>query len=261
MSITKDKLYARLGEISKKFISVEEVWFEEETEKAHDVDVLYYRQLSNPNRGNLCSDFHTIILDLTKEQNELWECIGKNTKYKIRRSEKEQTVYEFWNTNNFDILKEFSDFYDEFALQKGLPKLNRSRLINFMNAGSLVLSWSKSRDSVPLVWHAYYYSKTCSFLLYTASLFRSSTDTYYRNMLGRANRYHHWQDILRFKELGISVYDFGGWYAGNKDQEKININKFKEEFGGEIVRNFNCAQGITMKGKLYLRLREILMQR
>lgn len=245
--------------IRKKFIfSLGEVWFDEEPEEVHNVDILYYHNWTNPIRGIQCDEYYTILLDLTKDQDELWEDIGKNTRYKVRRAEKEQPVYEFWNTNNLGILNEFSDFYDEFALKKGLPKLIRSRLRSFMDAGSLDISRIKLKSGEPLVWHAYYCSKTRSFLLYTASMFRSSTDTSYRNMVGRANRYHHWQDIVRFKNLGMQFYDFGGWYAGDQDQEKLGINKFKEEFGGKLIKNFNCSHGITMKGKLYSQLRKIL---
>jgi lipid II:glycine glycyltransferase (peptidoglycan interpeptide bridge formation enzyme) len=73
-------------------------------------------------------------------------------------------------------------------------------------------------------------------------------------MLGRANRYHHWEDMLRFKKSGISVYDFGGWYVGDTDQEKLRINDFKNKFGGQIVKNFNCNYCINIKGSLYLHL-------
>lgn len=261
MLIKKGNLYVYLRDILRRFISEKEVWFDEEPEKVNDVDILYYRHWTNPNRGIECNEFYSILLDLTKEQDELWEGIGKNTRYKIRRTEKEEFGYEFWDTNNLGILNEFFNFYNNFALQKGLPKLIKSRLTNLIDTENLDISRVKSKSGEPLVWHAHYRSKTRSFLLYSASMFRSSTDTSYRNMVGRVNRYHHWQDIVRFKNLGISIYDFGGWYAGNKDQEKIGINKFKEEFGGEFIKNFNCTHPLTMKGKLYLQLREILISK
>jgi hypothetical protein len=258
MVILKSKLYLFFRELLSKFISVKEVWLDEEPEEVHDVDVLHYFQWTNPIRGIQCNEFHSILLDLTKDQDEIWKSIKKNTRYEIRRAEKDQLVYKFWETSTSDIINEFSNFYEEFALQKGLPMIPRPRLRNLMDAGKLDISRIKTKDGASLVWHAYYRSKTYSCLLYSASLFRSSTNTSYRNMLGRANRYHHWQDIVRFKNLGISIYDFGGWYGGNKDQEKLGINKFKEEFGEEVITKFNCVHGITMKGKLYLQLRGIL---
>jgi hypothetical protein len=63
--------------------------------------------------------------------------------------------------------------------------------------------------------------------------------------------------MLRFKAAGISVYDLGGWYEGDTDRAKLDINRFKEGFGGSIVKTFNQEFGITPKGKLYLTLHNI----
>ena len=77
--------------------------------------------------------------------------------------------------------------------------------------------------------------------------------------IGRANRFQHWQDIQRFKAEGVSIYDFGGWYEGDRDQERLRINKFKEEFGGEIVKNYICERALTAKAKVFLRVRRLLL--
>jgi hypothetical protein len=49
------------------------------------------------------------------------------------------------------------------------------------------------------------------------------------------------------------MIDFGGRYSGNTDLQKLNINLFKEEFGGKLVKVYKCWYGVTMKGKLCLR--------
>ena len=96
-------------------------------------------------------------------------------------------------------------------------------------------------------------------LFYSASLFRELDNSAIRNRIGRANRLLHWQDMLHFKAGGISVYDFGGWYAGDSDLERLRINKFKEEFGGQIVKNHICERALTVKAKLFLRARRFLL--
>ena len=116
--------------VTKKLIfSVGEVWFDEEPGKLDDVDALHYMQRTHPIEDVQSDEFHTKLIDLTKSHDELYESIGKNEKYKIRRAEqKDNIVYEYWEQPDFDILKIFSDFYDLFALQKGLAKMNRSQL-------------------------------------------------------------------------------------------------------------------------------------
>ncbi len=246
--------------ITKKFIfSVGEVWFDENSEELSNVDVVHYRQSLHPIKGGQSDEFYTRLIDLTKSHDELWETISSNDRYKIRRAEqKDEVIYEYWEQIDSDTLNNFSDFYDLFASQKGLTKINRVQLQNRVDAGVIDISRVKLKNDESLVWHVYYRTKNRVRLLHSASV-KKNNDTSYQSILGRANRYHHWQDIVRFKNSGISTYDFGGWYTGNTDQEKLGINQFKEKFGGEVVKNFNCVYGINLKGKLYLNLLKIYM--
>ncbi len=144
--------------VTKKFIfSVGEVWFDENREALNNVDVVHYRQLLHPIKGGQCDEFYTRLIDLTKNQDELWETISSNDRYKIRRAEqKDQVIYEYWEKIDSDILNEFSDFYDSFADQKGLTKINRIQLQNRADAGVIDISRVKLKDGESLVWHVYY---------------------------------------------------------------------------------------------------------
>ena len=76
-------------------------------------------------------------------------------------------------------------------------------------------------------------------LVHSASWFRAA-DKAQQAVNSRANRYLHWMDMLRLRELGFASYDLGGWYSGQEDVEKLNINRFKEGFGGRVVPQYNC---------------------
>ncbi|HEY9670771.1 MAG TPA: hypothetical protein V6D11_04955 [Waterburya sp.] len=241
-----------------------DIWFDEAPEKIPKVDVLYYYYLPKPatNQGFECDEEYTLLLDLTQEQDKLWKNLKKDNRYKIRRAaEKDRVSYEFWERIDSFILEEFLNFHKRFTSQQGLKSLSKvaiSRLRTYADAGVLNVSQVKSQEGNPLTWRVYYQGKNRVFPLHSASL-RSSTDASYNQLVGRANRYHRWQDILRFKNLGVLLYDFGGWYANTTNQHLLNINNFKEEFGGELVRHFNWRHGITLKGKLFLRLRKLLV--
>jgi len=77
-------------------------------------------------------------------------------------------------------------------------------------------------------------------------------------LIGRANCFHTWHDILRFQRQGIETYDFGGWYGGTENAEKLRINRFKESFGGKVVPEFNYEVGVTIAGRLALALKAIV---
>ena len=70
--------------------------------------------------------------------------------------------------------------------------------------------------------------------------------------MGRANRYLFWHDIIRYKEQGLKLFDFGGWYPGTTDNMRLEINRFKEGFGGRVVREYNCEQITSVRGWLLL---------
>lgn len=247
-----------------KFLLRGDIWFDEKLEEIPNVDVLYYyyKPIPPPNPEVEFDEEYTMLLDLNQEQDELWKTIKKDNRYKISRAaEKDRVVYDFLERIDSEILNDFLNFHRRVTSQRGLKSLSKhaiSRLRSYADAGVLNLSRVKSQDGNPLTWRVYYYSKNRIFPLHSASL-RHSTDTSYNQMVGRANRYHRWQDILNFKNLGVLIYDLGGLYANTPDRHLLNINKFKEEFGGELVRQFNWRHGITIKGKLFLRLRKLLV--
>lgn len=247
-----------------KYLLRGDIWFDEKPEDLPHVDVLYYYcQWEPPSiEGIEFDEGYTLLIALTKAEDELWKNIKKENRKKIRRAaEKDQVIYEFWNCVDSDILNNFFDFYNRFASQRGLKKLSKleiSRLTSYADAGVLTVSHTKSKEGNSLSWRTHYFSKNRVFPL-RGALIRHNTDAAYNQMLGRANRYHRWQDILQFKNLGVLTYDFGGLHIGTTNEKQLNINSFKEGFGGEIVKQFNWRQGISIKGKLFLRLRKLLV--
>jgi lipid II:glycine glycyltransferase (peptidoglycan interpeptide bridge formation enzyme) len=242
--------------LRKEAISIAEVWFDEEFTNMNFVDLVYYLQRTHPIEKVRSQEFYTILVDLTKSEDNLWKNIHGNNRYKIRRAEKDKVTYQFLDCDRVDakLVNDFSETYDSFALEKGLSKIKRSRLMQYAEAKLLNISTVQLPEDSPLVWHVYYRGENRVRLLHSASIKKNGEMS---SIIGRANRFLHWQDILKFKTLGIITYDLGGWYEGNTDQERLNINKFKEEFGGEIVKNFNQSYATTMKGKLYLLARKM----
>ena len=82
-------------------------------------------------------------------------------------------------------------------------------------------------------------------LLYSASHFRSY-DKNYRALIGRANRFLHWEDMVHLKKYGMSIYDMGGIGANS-------IAGFKKGFGGTEVTEYGRYEPRTLLGKLSLR--------
>ena len=90
-------------------------------------------------------------------------------------------------------------------------------------------------------------------LLYSASHFRARSDSGERNKIGRANRLLHWHEIVTLKDLGFGLYDLGGIPLDSSDQEKNDIARFKLEFGGEMLIEYNGVLPTNVVGKLLSR--------
>jgi hypothetical protein len=243
----------------KKFLRIAEYWNGEEPKLA-GVDLVRCFQRPQPLAGMLCREFYTILLDLNRTPQQLLSKIKRDTRYEIRRAtDQDHLTYDCGNGRDEKLFRHFCDYYDDFATRKAQPKMNRAWLSLLASAGVLALSQVDDSTGETLVWHAYHRSNHRATLLYSASLFRKFDSSAVRNQIGRANRFQHWQDIKRFQAEGVSVYDFGGWYEGNRDEERLRINKFKEKFGGEIAKNYICERALTAKAKVFLRVRRLLL--
>ena len=241
-----------------KFIRILECWNEEEPD-SQDVDLIRRFQQSRSIDGMFCRDFYTILIDLDQDQAGILARMKRDTRYEIRRGARDGLVYELYDGKDPDVFNEFCDFYDEFAVRVNQPKLRRAWLSMLAASDSLHFSRIAEEGGPTLVWHGYLHIKSRVTLLYSASSIPVDSTSAWRSKVGRANRFQHWQDLLRFKNVHISLYDFGGWYEGKTDQKRLQINRFKEEFGGEIVRNYICESPLTWRGTLFLRLRQSLL--
>jgi hypothetical protein len=243
----------------KNRLRIAEYWNDEEPKFA-GVDLVRWFQQTFPREGMVCRDFYTILLDLTRAPGQLLDQMDRDTRYEIRRADsKDQLTYDCRNGHDTKYFDQFCNYYDEFAAGKSQPKINRPWLGLLAAGGALALSQALDASGETLVWHVYHRSPGRATLFYSASHFRNLDNGARRAAVGRANRWQHWQDMQRFKAEGISTYDFGGWYHGDSDPDRLRINKFKEEFGGEIVKNYICERALTVKAKVFLRARRLML--
>lgn len=238
-----------------RFCRVANVYFEEEPSHV-EADIVHYIQRASPVPDSHYSVFCTIVLNLGREPDALLAAMHKKTRNEIRHGMRKGLRHSAWR-NNLTVLERACDFYDRFAALKGLPPADRRYLRLLAQAGQLDLSVVRDGDR-DLVWHAYYRTPARVLNLISASLFMAHADPTERALVGIANRYHTWMDMLMYRQTGIPLFDQGGWYDGTTDQEKLRINNFKERFGGTIVRNFDCHRAITPKGALMLKARGLL---
>jgi hypothetical protein len=237
-----------------KWLTIAEVWFDEPSEHLK-VDVVRYNQAHSFIPGAKCKPFYTLVIDLGLGENDLWTRIDKDTRYEIRRAKaKDRLSCGIWDQADYDMLEQFTRFYNSFAVQKRREEAPSKRLEMLARANMLDISWMRTLDEGPIVYHVHILAAGRPRLLYSASLFRSVGDTNYRALVGRANRLLHWEDIVRFKAEGMRTYDFGGWYEGKEDAERLRINTFKAAFGGSVEKGWDAEKLVSRRARLTLPL-------
>ena len=233
-------------------VRIIDLYFDEPEQPHLHADIIRYNQAPLPIPGAHCNPFSTIIVDLASSKDELFSNLKSHTRQKIRRSEKDGIVYEFCDNGNRDVVVKFADHLDRCRDLKNLPRVSRERLFILGRQKVLDLSWIRDQLGNVLCASSYVITPFRLRGLFAGALYRNTTDPARRTMIGRANRLLYWSDIMRFKEAGFRSFDFGGYYTGSGNEEKLRVNGFKEEFGGRIVHEFNCERGITLRGKFML---------
>ena len=122
-------------------------------------------------------------------------------------------------------------------------------------AGVLRLG-SMAHEGEVVVWHSYLLIGSRVRLLHSASLFRGQAPAR-RGLIGRANWLLHWLEMQHFRGTGATLFDFGGWYEGQDDEEKLRVNEFKEGFGGTVRQEFDGVRALTLLGRAYLGARRL----
>jgi hypothetical protein len=239
----------------RRFVVRGEEWFDARDDR-RGVDVHEVFHVLEPLAGYRCVEFNTIEFDLSASEDALFAKLRPEARRQIRRcAEGGEVIYERFFPCDGAQVGRFFAAYDDLASHKGLAPLDRELTTTYAKSGVLDLSLVRTSDGRELAWHANYRTLQRARQLHSIAFFRD--DKAERQMIGRAHRFQTWRDILAFKEAGIPIFDLGGWYHGKTDAELLKVNAFKEEFGGEIVRRYICERGLTLRGKVYVALRNL----
>lgn len=204
----------------------------------------------------------TRLIDLTRDLDSIFASFTKGTRYEINRAGQRDGIVPAIPQTPLDTqLDEFMDYYDRFASSKGVAKIRREQFRALADANSVAVSFARDANGSVLAAHGYLLTPSRVRLTHSASLFRTEESSAARAQAGRANRLLHWNDLAAFHEIGVDCYDFGGWYAGSRNAALLNINAFKQEFGGHVVKEWNSFRRGSLVGSTYLALRDLMLRR
>ena len=242
-------------------LTIRAVWFAEQRDKAFErnCDLVYYHYILNK-PSFPCSAVTTLWTKLDNEIDDLIALMDKSVRYEIRRARKDGVETKFFNSKQLlddpGILRSFSLAYNHFLKTKNLAGSFNSNVVKaYIKANAFYVSLARYQEK-DYVFHGYVCDGSIARLLYSVSLFRDENDTGTKALIGRANRLLHMNDILSFKELGYSIYDWGGCSDDNEDLRKIA--NFKRSFGGDPVVVYDALVPCSLLGKLVMKVKNPL---
>ena len=221
-----------------KFLNIAEQWFHIEAGEKLKCDILSYHDLKEPIIGVknniIIRKAQTLVNDLTLSTEELFSKFKSDTRTKIRRAQKKGVVTKFYSSADLlaqsEILDEFIEVHHQFLISKNMKgKLKKDKFKAYCEANMLALSIA-TQDGNNIGYHSYVVNGQIARGLYLAYLFSNKDQAANKSLIGDANRLLHWEEMCKFKELGFTIYDWGGY---SKLERLKNVNKFKEEFGGK----------------------------
>jgi hypothetical protein len=217
-----------------------EYWFVEKIFKPDILKIATYRNyLGSSHRWMFKHISYTLENDLSRSEEEILKSFKPNTRNEIRKTEKLNHIFGI----NKITMEEYIEFFNSFAKVKRLPLENKKRLNSYDKENIIFTSAHDLLTFELLVVHVYLADGERARLLHSASQIHNMEDDKKRKKVGYFNRRLHWEDMLYFKNLGYSVYDWGGYSHKYDDKVSIGINNFKKSFGGverEVINYNSC---------------------
>jgi hypothetical protein len=246
----------------KRLLRIVQLWYADPVPPA-GVDVVVFNQAPEPLPGVRWTQKATRVLDLTKPEATLLAEMKKASRAKIKNArDKDGVTCVMVAAPTADLRNQFYAFYDRFARAKGLSCLDRVLMEQMARQGQLAISSARTEDvgpvEDPLVFHAHLIYGGRARALYSASSRLEEHDPERRSLIGRANHLLHWEDIRWSRAGGQRLYDFGGWYSGDVDAQRLAINQFKAGFGGETITEYEADHGVTLQGRLGVAIWKLL---
>lgn len=218
-----------------------------------NADINYFIQCPN-NIDDSLSDFHTLLIDLSLSEASISQGIYHRTLSEINSFiNNQQFEYKLKLGLTENELNDYIKMFDTFADHKKIRKAERFRLKAYNDSGILAVSYIKQQGEFICI-NFYRATKQRATNLYSFHLKHTLNNKFNNSNIGRAHRALHWLDILEFKKAGADYYDFCGWYDGKDDKELLNINKFKEQFTQNKVKEYS---GVIYKNILLLLLKKL----
>jgi lipid II:glycine glycyltransferase (peptidoglycan interpeptide bridge formation enzyme) len=185
----------------------------------------------------------TFVIDLTQDLDELYNSLKKDTRYYIRKSEKEG--FEFQIADNVVAMEKFQDLKSEAKKREGEKPFRNIKFWKkhwkiMKNNGFEELILAKNKDRI---------EGTILVLFFNGNMIQhalANSPDY--DLVGT---FLTWNTIKWAHKMKYNTFDFAGVDPSPKTKKEKGIYFYAEKFGGEKINFFSYTKIIDQK-KYYL---------
>jgi hypothetical protein len=215
----------------KKLLFATQKWFSNKVRILDFLTITVYKQVDFKVKSSFFfyeKLFYTLYSNLNIPKEEIIKKFSSTIRNEINRSEKEGCIF-----NSSESKANFISIYNDFAKQRGIAGLTIEKLSELN--GNLRLTSASMSGMITAV-HSYLVDNDLKRVRLLHSGTQRFSEELDRNMIARSNKFLHYMDLIQFKQEGFLVYDWGGIAIDTHDLGLKGINKFKESFGGELIK-------------------------
>jgi hypothetical protein len=233
----------------KFFIKIEHVYFSPNIILSNADVVIYYQCQKKYFKSSL---FPSPVIYLKNDFELIESYFRSSIRQEITQVKKKYQIIcsHYFNPEN-NILHGFMKFYNSFANRKNLPYCDKKKITKLRE--NILITCASKFEKI-FVYHVYLFDKTKIRLWYSA--LKTDVTKSESQLIGKANKFLHYQDIKLSKKLGFLIYDFGG--AGFSSKNLEGIRKFKLGFTKDIETTYNFVVANTFLGKIALLTKKFL---
>lgn len=233
----------------KGIFKASQKWFANKVDGRDCLSITVYRQVAfdiNTNILFINKPFYTLHSDLTLNEEEILKKYSSNYRNAVNRCERDGYLY-----NSKETIENFLPVYNNFAEQRGIASLTVKKLTDLNE--NLILT-SSSIGGVITAVHSYLVDYDLKIVRLLHSGTRRFSEELDSNMVGRSNKFLHHKDMVRFSKDNFKIYDWGGYAFNTNDSGLQGINKFKKDFGGELIKQKDLYSPLSYFYNLILKL-------
>jgi lipid II:glycine glycyltransferase (peptidoglycan interpeptide bridge formation enzyme) len=212
-------------------LSYRQKWFYSAPVVSDALTAVQYRQAKSCNRipGFVRKPYHTLLIDLSRDEQALWQGLKKQTRYEIGLAKRAGVSFVVE-----DDPTEFVTVYNACTKHTGLGKLSMSAVTCY---APFVHFLKAMHGDAPLVVQSTIVDRESgrARILHGASLYRTAQTGRERRFFSTATRLLCWEQMLYFRERGIRYLDLGGYAPASDDSKMQGINHFKDSLGGQLI--------------------------